>query len=745
MNDARERSRRPMLRGLAENIVVGFLCRWLPARSSSLSLRPLVRAGAIVAFVSFARSASAQQSFNVGVRVISDGSPVSGALVASETVERLTGDDGLTTLLLLPGNHTLRVTRLGYADAERRLLVQSDTAVEIELEAEALEDDAIVVLSTRGERRIEEEPVRVEVLVQEEIEEKLLMTPGSIAMLLNETTGLRVQETSPSLGGAGIRIQGLRGRYTQLLADGLPLYGGQAGALGLLQIPPMDLRQVEVIKGAASALYGSSALGGVINLISRRPANEREVLFNATTRGGTDALVWWAGERERWGYTVLGGLHGQPRTDVDGDHWQDIPMHRRATVRPRVFWNGTRGRGMLTFGAMVEDREGGGVLPGGQPYVQEIETARLDGGISGSVLIGPALLLDYRTSLVTTSHDHQFDARRERDRHSTLFGEMSLRGEAGDHGWTAGFALQRDAYSARDVDDFDYGYWSPGVFVQDEWTAAEGVSLSASARLDRHSRYGSFLSPRASVLFRPTGNLSVRMSAGTGFFAPTPFTEETEEIGLANVEPLGDLEAERARSAAIDLGLGLGGFEANMTVFASRIEHAIAVQPGADGAKATLINLDGTTRTHGTELLFRYRREPWGVTASHTWVDATEPAAGATRPVPLTPTHLGGLVAVYEKHGEGRIGLEVYFTGKQHVDDNPYRTRTAAYVIAGVLMERRFGIMRVFLNLENITDRRQTRYDPILLPAPGPFGRRTTDSWAPLEGRVFNGGIRLSF
>ena len=91
-------------------------------------------------------------------------------------------------------------------------------------------------------------------------------------MMLTETNGLRVQVTSPSLGAASVRVQGLRGRYTQVLADGLPLYG-PAGTIGsVLQIPPMDLGQVEVIKGVASALYGAAALGGVINLMSRRPS-----------------------------------------------------------------------------------------------------------------------------------------------------------------------------------------------------------------------------------------------------------------------------------------------------------------------------------------------------------------------------------------------------------------------------------------------------------------------------------------
>jgi iron complex outermembrane receptor protein len=171
------------------------------------------------------------------------------------------------------------------------------------------------------------------------------------------------------------------------------------------------------------------------------------------------------------------------------------------------------------------------------------------------------------------------------------------------------------------------------------------------------------------------------------------------------------------------------------------------VRATPDGTAARLVNVRGATRTRGTELLLRYRREPWAITASHTYVHATEPApAGAgRREVPLTPRHIAGLVAVYERHGAGRAGIEIYYTGRQRVDDNPYRTSPRAYAIVGVLVEKRFGRARAFLNLENLTDTRQTRYDPIVLPAPGPWGRRTTDSWAPLEGRVFNGGLRLAF
>ena len=113
--------------------------------------------------------------------------------------------------------------------------------VRVALEPElTLEEEVTVVATTRTGRRIEDQPMRVEALDREEIEEKMLMTPGDIVMMLNEMGGMRVQATSPSLGAASVRIQGMRGRYTRVLSAGLPLYGSQPGGLGLLQIPPMD-------------------------------------------------------------------------------------------------------------------------------------------------------------------------------------------------------------------------------------------------------------------------------------------------------------------------------------------------------------------------------------------------------------------------------------------------------------------------------------------------------------------------
>ena len=111
---------------------------------------------------------------------------------------------------------------------------QQDKAAE--QEPPTVEETVTVVASTRTDTRLEDQALRVEVLTREEIEEKMLMTPGDIVMMLNEMGGMRVQATSPSLGAASVRIQGMRGRYTRVLSDGLPLFG-DVGGLGLLQIP----------------------------------------------------------------------------------------------------------------------------------------------------------------------------------------------------------------------------------------------------------------------------------------------------------------------------------------------------------------------------------------------------------------------------------------------------------------------------------------------------------------------------
>jgi len=718
----------------------------------TLALATLLLAGlALPAFAQVAPSA-------VTVRVVAEDSPVLDAQVSTGGTGALTDARGEAVLRLMAGEHAIRITKPGLRTVELRVQVQAgrDTSVVAVLAVEAIETEAIIVSSTRSERRIEEAPVRVEVLSREEVEEKLLMTPGDISMLLNETAGLRVQSTAPALGGASVRIQGLRGRYTQILSDGLPLYGGQTGALGPLQIPPMDLGQVEVIKGAASALYGASALGGVVNLLSRRPGEEadRELLLNQSTLGGTDAILWSSAPLGKyWSYTLLASGHRQTTADPDSDGWADLPAYRRAIARPRLFWNNGRGASaFVTAGAMLESREGGTIdnntTPAGSPFEETLDTKRGDLGAVARLLLGESLLLSMRGSAVLQQHEHGFDTVLERDAHTTMFAEATLAGAKRNHSWVVGLALQRENYNADDVTGFDYTHTVPGIFVQDEYAPASWLTLSASARFDHHSEYGSFVNPRLSLLLRPGAEWTMRASAGTGYFAPTPWVEEVESIGLHQLTPLQELDAERARSASLDIGRTFDALELNATVFAAEIENAVQTRPDpSDATRLELFNAADDVRTYGTELLARYHVEGLHVTATHVYMHSTEPdpLTGVRRTVPLTPKHTSGLVAAWEQEERGRVGVEFYYTGRQELENNPYRQDSSPYVIVGFLVERRFGRARLFLNAENLFDTRQTRHDSLLLPVRSAEGRWTTDVWAPLEGRSFNGGVRWQF
>jgi iron complex outermembrane receptor protein len=110
-------------------------------------------------------------------------------------------------------------------------------------------------------------------------------------MLLNETTGIIAQQISATSNTANIRIQELDGRYTQVLRDGLPIYSGLAEGLSLVQIAPLDLKQVEIIKGSASTLFGGGAISGLINLVSKTPEDKERILANATSTGGLISVV----------------------------------------------------------------------------------------------------------------------------------------------------------------------------------------------------------------------------------------------------------------------------------------------------------------------------------------------------------------------------------------------------------------------------------------------------------------------
>jgi outer membrane receptor for ferrienterochelin and colicins len=684
-------------------------------------------------------------------RVTAAGALVAGAEVVSGGKTYVTDRRGEVQIDVSTASVELTVAKEGFAPVTTTVTVTAGQPqlVTIELERLPTVQETVTVSATRTDRGLEDQPMRVEVLDAEEIDEKLMMTPGDVVMMLNEMGGMRVQATSPSLGAASVRIQGMRGRYTRFLSDGLPLFGEQV-SLGLMQIPPLDLGRVEVIKGVASSLYGAGAMGGVVNLVSRRPGakSERQLLFNRSSRGATDGGFWDSVPlSQHWGLTLLASVNGQSRADLDEDGWADLPKYARAVVRPRMFWDNGAGRTFfVTAGGTWEDRKGG-TMPGamlpatGGPYGEALTTRRSDIGAVFQALSPSGVMWSARGSWSSQRQDHEFGEVIERDDHDLGFAELTVRRAIAGHTLVGGLAVERDNFRPIDVPRFAYTHVVPGVFAQDDVDLAPWLAISASARLDRHSEFGTFVSPRISGLVR-RGPWSSRLSYGTGFFASTPITEETESAGLSRLTVEGPLRPERGRSASFDVSHVRGPFSGTVTLFHSNISDPVEVERTD---RYVLRNLPAPTTNGGVEMLGVWKTDDFSFVANYAYVQSREVGDAGRVDVPLTPRHSVGLDAAWEWGGAGRLGVEWFYTGTQRLEANPYREQSRPYSVFGVLATRRIGRALLFINGENLTDVRQTRWDPLVRPVRGVDGRWTVDAWAPLDGRNINGGIRVFF
>jgi outer membrane receptor for ferrienterochelin and colicins len=609
--------------------------------------------------------------------------------------------------------------------------------------------EQIEVSATRTATLIRDEPLRVEAVPAEEIEENLTEQPGNLTSLLNELPSVRVQSAAPGLGGVGLQLRGMPTRETLVLTDGLPLLGAEPDAFGLLQTPPLDLKRVEVIKGAASALYGGSALGGVLNLVSQTADAEPAILANVSSRGGRDLEGFFTDKGSSgWSGTLMVGAHDQSREDISDEGWAELPGYRRYTLRPRLWWNAGPNRSLFLTAGLTDEYRDGGTMPGrllpdGSEFAEALHTRRMDVGAVSRWLLDDGLELNGRVSLTSTHLDRTFGTQRIAWTQTTAYGEEAVSGSTHGHAWVLGLAFEHDALAAAAVPGVSYAYNVPAIFAQDEFAPTTWLKFAGSVRVDAHNDYGTFFSPRLSALLRqPESNWSLRASVGGGFAAPTPFVDEIEATGLSALLPLRGLHAERAVTESLDAKWADEGWDVNASVFSSEIRDLLETQTGA-GQRLELVNSPGPWRAPGAEVLMHYVTGALQLIASWSYIDATEAMpSGLRQKAPLVPRQSAELGAILESEKRGRIGLELGYTGRQALADDPYRSVSEPYFELNALGEIRFGALSIFLNAINLTDVRQTRFDPLIRPTPGPDGNPITDVWAPLSGRTFNLGIR---
>jgi iron complex outermembrane receptor protein len=687
--------------------------------------------------------------------------PIPGALIQVKGSELagVSDLDGIVNLQKVPSDKiTIIVSMLGYETEEFAFglpLAEGEEFIILELHEDHEELEAVMVVSTRSSRTISNTPTRIEIIAGEELDEKANMKPGDIRLILSESTGIMVQVTSPTSANASIRIQGLDGRYTQLLKDGFPLYSGAASGLSLLQIPPLDLQQVEVIKGSASTLYGGGAIAGLVNLISKRPQLEGQTnfLLNGTNAGGFDISGFHGKRNEKWGTTVFGAYNSNQPYDPADIGLSAIPKFTRFTFNPKLFMYPSQ-KTDAEFGVNFnyEDRKGGNMelLKGNESnpnaFFENNESLRLNSQLEVNHRLSENKKIQFKNAFnffdrKLSSGDYVFHGSQR-----ASFSEMNYRKDGEGSDWVFGANLWTESFNEINAAlDRSYTLETIGIFAQNTWDLDKKWSLESGLRTDYVPDFGWAVLPRAGLLWKANQAFSSRLGGGLGYKAPTIFTEETERLQFNNVLPIDpDLNVlERSYGLNWDLNYKANLFDDRLSLsinhlfFYTYLDRPLFLSDPVGGFYS-LENINGFADTRGMETNIKWEWNNFKWFMGYTFTDAEISENNQRRIYPLNPKHRINSVLFYEVHESIKIGWESYYFSKQVLSDGSIGQD---YLIMGFMAEKIWENFSLYINFENFLDARQTRFDSIFT---GSIDTPTfREIYAPLDGFVINGGVKI--
>lgn len=714
----------------------------------------------------FAIISHAQNTLRAVIKDAKTQEPLIGATasIISTTQGAVSDTSGTVILSNIPnGTQVIKFSYVGYEPRIDTLsfpLVQENPLLILLMPAgkgEGQELEAVVIGATRTSRTIATIPTRVEVISGEELDEKGNMKPGDIRMMLAESTGIQTQQTSATSGNSSIRIQGLDGRYTQIIRDGFPLYSGFSGGLGLLQVAPLDLKQVEVIKGSSSTLYGGDAIAGLVNLVSKTPTKNRQLnmLLNGTSARGLDASLFYGQKFDKVGTTIYAAYnHGTPY-DPAGIGLSAIPRFNRYTLNPKLFFYFDDRTTLITgINATIENRIGGDMqyLDGkGSPehsYFENNKTGRYSSQVELDHTINTNEKWTIKNSVSYFDRsialpDYLFSGTQV-----SSYSEANYSKKGAHADWVAGLNFLTDNFTEDPNSTFplrNYRYNTIGGFVQNTWDASKFITVETGLRGDFHNTYGLFLLPRISALVNFNEHLSSRLGGGLGYKSPTVFTEDAERIDFRNVLPIdvANTKAERSYGANYDLNYRTGLFDnqvslsINQLFFYTRIADPILFVPLANGTYQYQ-QPGGDLHTQGTETNVKLTYGNFKLFLGYTYSDVRQHIGGVFSDYPLVSKNRLNNVLVYEKEDDFKIGLEAYYFSPQKLNDG---TTGRGYWTTGLMAEKTWKRFSLFINFENLTDTRQTKFGPIYTGSI--TNPQFKDIYAPLDGFVMNGGIKV--
>jgi len=649
------------------------------------------------------------------------------------------------------GTYEIVFSSIGYEKKEMEFTFpMAQQPVEVLLEKESGELSNIIVTTTRTNSRIEDIPIRVEVIAKDEVNEETNIKPTNISKLLLESSSIHAQQTSSVNGNVSIRLLGLDGKYTQLLKDGFPLYGGFAQGLSILQIPPLDLKQVEIIKGSSSSLYGSDAIAGIINLISKQPREKRELnfLINQTSLGGTNADVYFSKRWKKFGFTFLSANNFQQAKDVNKDGFSDVPKTKTFHIAP-TFYYFINPSTTLRFGVngTYDNRKGGDMIVLNKKadslhqYFEEDNSSRFSSQLQFDKQFGENKSLTIKNSVSYFNRSIDETRYTFEGTQKSSYSEAAMNFKFGQQKLVAGINVTSEKFKEDSIKSHlqrNYNYVTTGFFLQDDWKPTEKFSLEAGLRTDYQNQFGFFVLSRLALMYKFTNEFYMRIGSGLGYKLPTIFSTETEEAGINNIERLSkNIKAEQSTGGNLDFNYRkrLGDESSltfNQSFFITRINNPLVLDT------FSFVNKILPILTKGFESDLTFTTDDLQFYVAYSYVDARRKFNLIQSFVPLTPQNKINMDVIYEKEDNFSVACEGYYVSSMYRD---FDTKTKSYFTSGLIVQKHFSHFDLIANCENLFDVRQTRFENIVIP---PISDPTFRLiYAPLDGRVFNVAVRI--
>ncbi len=611
------------------------------------------------------------------------------------------------------GRHTIVVTLLGFETIEQPIEAVAGKNIEMNftLEEQAMSLDEVVVSATRNETNRRRTATVVNVASQKLFEST---ASSNLSESMNFQSGLRVENNCGNCGTMQLRINGLEGHYSQILLDSRPIFSSLAAVYGLDQLPVAMIERVEVVRGGGSALFGSNAIGGVVNIITRDPlrnsltlANTTHILSGGTTDINTALNGSFVSDDNKVGVYLFAQVKGRDAYDRNGDGFSDIPSLNSETAGFRAYYK-TSAYTRITaeYHHTHEFRRGGDNLSEA-PHMAMI-CEQLDHKIDGGGLRFDYFSPDsrHRMSVYTSAQGIDRSSYFGTDMNPEAYGATKdltvVAGAQYTYGFDRLWFMPADLtigaeYNYNTLDDsyhatqrrLEQKTSTAGFFFQNEWHS-EKVNILIGGRLDKHNMVRKpIFSPRVNLRYSPIEDIGLRISYASGYRAPQAYNEDLHIDALNHsvsiIRLADDLRPEYSHSvsASADIYHSFGRLQTNLLVegFYTMLDDVFTLEKVGTDADGNTIkerrNADGATVAGITaevklgikgifEIQAGYTFQGSRYTSPERWSDDVEPQRRMFR----SPDHYGYLTSSFELARRLSASLFCTYTGPMLVQHN---------------------------------------------------------------------------